>query len=352
MRNAGGPTPTLKVVFDLDGTILDSMPGIARDLFAHSQGQKPGNQPGDRARPLSVSPHPLSESQFFEHYASRFDAVFSDLAAAGVPREVAYAAWVAKARSHTDNPGPFPGIPTLLKSLRQAQMELFVWTTRDRATKQDLLAHAGLLDLFVACACGDSGFPPKPSPAALLHLLGDDWPRQQAVLVGDGVSDIEAGQRLGCKTVGAAWCRMASIARLVAAGANTVAATPSRCGEVLLKPSAPVAAPTEGSMTGPVASEQAYTLLDLVLLLGMKTNHNDVFDLVRLAAQQLGLGTQQDWVFDDAIEILGQIANGSPMNRILARCAIAKLYALRSKRRSANILNASPPPPSSYKREM
>lgn len=73
-----------------------------------------------------------------------------------------------------------------------------------------------------------------------------------------------------------------------------------------------------------------YQLGDLVGFLGMKAEA-DAKALVNSTATKMGLGGRASWSFDDAVEILNSIAAEPGLNRVLARCAIARLYAGRSK---------------------
>lgn len=210
---------TFKVVFDLDGTLFDTMPGIAGDLFVMFN---------------ELGASPVSEDEFVRRFASRFDAVFAELCSHGRTRDDVYAEWVARAVRRTGQQRPFAGVGRLLERLDRARAELFIWTTRDTATTRVLLESVGWSRAFVDYRCGDSGAPPKPEPGALESMLGSDYPRTRVAVVGDGVSDIEAGKAFGCHTIGAAWCGSASSARLIAAGADSIATTPGSCWETLL----------------------------------------------------------------------------------------------------------------------
>jgi phosphoglycolate phosphatase-like HAD superfamily hydrolase len=206
-------------VFDLDGTLVDAMPSIGRTLYVMFN---------------EVATTRLSEGEFYEHFASRFDAVFHDLCVNGRRREEVYAEWALRTATQEETPLPFNGIRAALGRIERAGAKLLLWTTRDTATTRALLARLGWSDAFSDYRCGDSGFPPKPRFDALRSMLGPNCRRERVILVGDGVSDIEAGKAFGCRTVGAAWCSRASATRLAAAGADAVTTSPAECARVLL----------------------------------------------------------------------------------------------------------------------
>lgn len=78
-----------------------------------------------------------------------------------------------------------------------------------------------------------------------------------------------------------------------------------------------------------------YQIGDLVQLLGMKHSEADAKQLVLSGAARLGLDAKASWSFDDAVEILNSIAAEPGLHRVFARCAIARLYAGRTKALSA-----------------
>lgn len=55
---------------------------------------------------------------------------------------------------------------------------------------------------FIQILGGDQGFPKKPSPETVLELLrATEIPNQEAVLVGDSATDIETGKNAGIHTI-------------------------------------------------------------------------------------------------------------------------------------------------------
>ena len=95
---------------------------------------------------------------------------------------------------------PFPGVPELLRKIAARGGRNYLYTHRDRVAYEYLEMY-GLSDLFTGGVTAEDGFPHKPAPDALNHLIaayGMD-PRG-AVMFGDRLIDIEAGKNAGVRT--------------------------------------------------------------------------------------------------------------------------------------------------------
>ena len=95
------------------------------------------------------------------------------------------------------------GAPELLETLVARGASLGIVTRNSVAIAHETLRHCGLDSFFgFAEVIGRESAPPKPSPDGLNQLL-DRWGASgsEAVMVGDYVFDLEAGDRAGCATV-------------------------------------------------------------------------------------------------------------------------------------------------------
>jgi len=180
------------VIFDLDGTLIDSLPDIAagvnhvfelRGLAALSNEQvKP--MIGDGARVL------LNRA----------------FAAAGVEGgEADYTAFETYYTAHSaDLTRAYPGIEAALRDLRDAGYRLGVCTNKPQAPAVAVLQALGLAPYFGAVTGGNATPYRKPDPrhlAATLEALGAN----DAVMIGDHHNDIAAGEGLGLPVIFAAW---------------------------------------------------------------------------------------------------------------------------------------------------
>jgi phosphoglycolate phosphatase-like HAD superfamily hydrolase len=174
------------VIFDLDGTLVDSMP-LVLQAFAHALAPfRPELGIGDIFQRLGGPPaRTLLELTGDEANAAealrRFDGF------------------------GTGNWGlvePFHGMHGLLAALQGRGLALAVWTGRDRVGTQAILAAHGLERYFTAVVCGDDFSTHKPHPeglAAILQRLGVG--PDEALYAGDADADVLGGVDAGVRTI-------------------------------------------------------------------------------------------------------------------------------------------------------
>jgi phosphoglycolate phosphatase len=177
------------VVFDLDGTLIDSLPDIVWSFRAafEAEGLPAPAEADVRAR---IGP-PLEEmAAAFVSDAARVAAV-CDAYRSIYPRHF------------TERTRPFPGVVEVLAELRRRDWLLAVATTKRTAMARELVEALGL-DAFLDHVQGSDGLPHKPAPdvvlAALAALSADG-----AWMVGDTVTDLQAGRAAGLRTYGVSW---------------------------------------------------------------------------------------------------------------------------------------------------
>ncbi len=171
------------IVFDLDGTLVDTAPdliGCIDDMLA-LQGLAPA--PYALIKPLiSIGSKAMLRRGFDYHNVN-------------VPDEALHALWLRYLKLYAANVAkrsrPFDGIADLLHSLKQSGATLAVCTNKNEALSKALLG-ALRLDSHFGCIAGRDTFAEqKPHPNHLLKTIaavGGD-PRR-AVMVGDSDVDI------------------------------------------------------------------------------------------------------------------------------------------------------------------
>ncbi|MEL6234397.1 MAG: phosphoglycolate phosphatase [Pseudomonadota bacterium] len=182
------------VVFDLDGTLVDSAPAI-RDVA------------GQFLAELGADALTLDETHGF---IGRGAAAFVDqaLAARGLAPGAAERARL-QARFETlyaQAPGaanrPYPGVEAALQALGDAGIPLGLCTNKPEAPTRAVLAALGWSARFAALVAGDSLARRKPDPAPLLHALEQlAVPVEDALYVGDSETDAETARAAGCRFV-------------------------------------------------------------------------------------------------------------------------------------------------------
>lgn len=187
------------VFFDLDGTLVDSLPDIAAALN-HALGNA-------GLQPLSL------------------DAVRA-LVGDGV---VALAARALAAQPPQSRPLPtpdeladmvrrhyrahpcrktrvYPHIEEVLEELRRRGQRLFVLTNKPGDIARALLAALDLERRFEGVIGDGDGFPRKPDPTAPLAVLARlGVAPERAVVVGDGVPDMRVARAAACAAVAVGW---------------------------------------------------------------------------------------------------------------------------------------------------
>lgn len=188
------PQPLAGVLFDLDGTLLDSAP----DLYAALELQ---------AAEHRVAAPPFAEVRMRVSRGARavLRCAFADFndeqLAALLPRYLEIYASLLDGRTR-----PFVGIEPLLELLERRGIAWAVVTNKPTFLAEPVLDALGWDERAAAVVCGDTLSVRKPDPAPLRYAceLADLVP-EQCVYVGDDLRDIEAGRAAGMHTIAAAW---------------------------------------------------------------------------------------------------------------------------------------------------
>lgn len=207
-------TPPALVIFDVDGTLVDSQAHIVAALSAmYDAGGRPLPP---RARLLSIVGLSLPQA------IARLEP---DLAEAelGAWAEAYRAAFVTVRAAEAPSP-LYPGALAALDGLASLpHMRLGVATGKSRRGLAHVFAAHDLAARFVTTQTADD-HPSKPHPSMIEAALAETGvPAARAVMVGDTTFDIEMGRAAGIATVGVSWGYHAPDA-LRAAGAGAVIA--------------------------------------------------------------------------------------------------------------------------------
>lgn len=186
--------PADLVIFDLDGTLIDTAPDLIDSLnhaiairglaplsyedFTHIVGH------GARAMIVRAFSHrqvPLADSEI-----DALQARFID--------------------HYVDNmPGkslPYPGLVAALDRLEAAGYALAVCTNKMEGPARRLLEGLGLADRFAAITGGDSFAVRKPEAGHILGTIERAGTQGRALMVGDSLNDILAARNAGIPALG------------------------------------------------------------------------------------------------------------------------------------------------------
>jgi len=171
------------LLFDLDGTLVDSVPDLtlALNQVLGEHGYKPLT-PAEVAPMVGDGVPALVERAF----AARGGGIAES--ASALPRYIAV--YEANATNLTR---PYPGVPETLAFLRNRGYRTAVCTNKLQQASETVLSGLGLVGLFDGVAGGDRYKVKKPDKGHLLGLiaeLGGD--AQRAVMIGDSENDAAA----------------------------------------------------------------------------------------------------------------------------------------------------------------
>ncbi len=185
---------TRTILFDLDGTLVDSVPDLTTALNRLLAGRGlAGFAQADVVPMVGDGARVLVERAF--------------AARDGVADDAAVAAFVADYTEHVaGDTRAYPGVIETLAGLRAAGWVCAVCTNKPEAAARKLLAALGIGEQFAAVGGGDSFPVRKPDPRHLLATLdAAGGAPDRAVMVGDHHNDVAAAAGAGLPCIFAAW---------------------------------------------------------------------------------------------------------------------------------------------------
>ncbi|MBM3843607.1 MAG: HAD family hydrolase [Verrucomicrobia bacterium] len=177
--------PKRAVVFDLDGTLLDSLP-LVLEAIRHA------------LEPFGGSP----TMDIFARLGGPPERFLADLLPDPVHVPVALRRMVDFHHGNHRLIQPYAGAVETLRDLRARGIPAGIWTGRDRASTRTLLASHGLDGIVDGVVCGDDLPTHKPDPEGLLALVSRlGCAPAETLLVGDADVDVLGGHAGGVETV-------------------------------------------------------------------------------------------------------------------------------------------------------
>ena len=211
------------VLFDLDGTLIDSAPdlagagndmriarGLAPHPLAHFRPMVGAGARGMLGRAFEIGPDDERFAAMRDEFLSRYEARMTQ-------------------ETHL-----FDGIDDVLDAFDADALPWGIVTNKATRFADPLTRALGLVPRAATLVCGDTTAHAKPHPEPLLEAarrIGVD--ATDCIYVGDDLRDVQAGRAAGMRTIAVHWGYLGAGESIEAWGADRLARTPSELLKLL-----------------------------------------------------------------------------------------------------------------------
>lgn len=176
------------LIFDLDGTLVDSKLDIANGV-------------NHTLKTLGLPS--ISNEEIYRYVGHGVRDLIADAVGPHQEkRDEALKIFMDYYQAHlTDHTRLFPGMQEVLKHFSGKKKA--VLTNKPQLLTELLLQQLGIASCFDIVIGGETNFPKKPDPASTLHILKTcGVAPHQTLIIGDSAVDIETGKKAGIRTCG------------------------------------------------------------------------------------------------------------------------------------------------------
>ena len=183
------------IIFDLDGTLIDSSRDLAISMNATRE---------------HFGMTPLDPALIFSYVGNGAAVLVRRALGPDAPDKLVEQAlkfFLGFYRAHAlEHTRLYPGIRDVIEELAESGHKLSVLTNKPARISFDIIRALDLERYFIQVYGGDSFPTKKPEPAGVNALLKDaDVPIDQTLLVGDSGVDVQTARNAGVRSCGVTW---------------------------------------------------------------------------------------------------------------------------------------------------
>lgn len=189
------PPSRLLLIFDLDGTLIDSSEDLAISVNAALK---------------HVGRPPLSNALIHSYVGNGAPTLIRRALGAGTPEETeaeALAFFLKFYRKHAlEHTRLYDGVRDVLDEGRAHGQRMAVLTNKPVKISADIMTALGLGEHFFRVYGGDSFDEKKPDPTGIFRLCEEaSTGKHETVMIGDSGVDVQTARNAGVKSCGVLW---------------------------------------------------------------------------------------------------------------------------------------------------
>jgi phosphoglycolate phosphatase len=189
------PGPVDLLIFDLDGTLIDSSVDLANSV---------------NATRANLGLPSMEHAMAFSYVGNGEPVLIRKALGPEFPDDVVASAldyFMQHYRAHMlDNTVPYPGVRKALDRFREAGIPMAVLTNKPVSVSQAIVDGLGLHEHFRSVYGGNSFDQKKPHPVGIETLMAENGAaRERTLMVGDSAVDVQTARSARVQACGVTW---------------------------------------------------------------------------------------------------------------------------------------------------
>ena len=184
------------VIFDLDGTLLNTIKDIA-------------DSANFTLKKFGYPTHPADSYRYFvgNGVDNLIKVILPEEARSPETMLSFKKIYLERYGTHSmETTRPYDGVPEMIAELKNMRLKLAVASNKPDAATKSTISDTFAEETFNVVLGGRSDVPLKPDPTIVHNILGEfGVPPAEALFVGDTSVDLETAKNAGCPSVGVLW---------------------------------------------------------------------------------------------------------------------------------------------------